>query len=280
MGAVCRIAALGGSIGAAHAMFTDLIFWLALVVKMAVSGAFVVVVARIAERVGGVIGGLVASLPISTGPAYVFLSLDHDAAFIADSALISLAVNVGTFVFALSYIVLAQTRGTAVSLTGSLVLWFATTATIQRLDWTLAGATAVNIVGFVVALPIARRFQSARLPRAVPQWYDVPLRAGLVAGLVAIVVIASRQLGPAAAGTLAVFPIVFSSLVMIMQPRIGGRATAALFANTLSGLIGFTLALIVLHLAAAPVGVPLALTLALATSISWNLMLWFVWRRR
>jgi hypothetical protein len=261
-------------------MSPDLIFWLALAVKMAVTGAFVVVVAWIAERVGGVIGGLVASLPISSGPAYVFLSLDHDAAFIAQSALTSVAVNVGSFVFALSYIVLAQRRGTAISLTGALALWFATTAAVQRLDWNLAGATAVNIVGIVVSLPIARRFQSARLPRAVAQWYDVPLRAGLVSALVAIVVIASRQLGPAAAGTLAVFPVVFSSLVMIIQPRIGGPATAALFANTLSGLIGFTVALIVLHLTAEPLGSPLALSLALATSISWNLMLWFVWYKR
>ena len=108
----------------------------------------------------------------------------------------------------------------------------------------------------------------------------MPLRAGLVAALVATVVIASRQLGPAAAGTLAVFPIVFSSLVMIIQPRIGGPATAALFANTMSGLIGFVLALIVLHLTAVPLGVTLALTLALATSIGWNLMLWFVWHGR
>jgi hypothetical protein len=261
-------------------MDPDPIFWLALAVKMAVTGAFVVVVARIAERVGGVIGGLVASLPISTGPAFLFLSLDHDAAFIAESALTSLAVNVGTFVFALSYIVLAQRRGTAISLTGALALWFATTATVQRFDWTLAGAAAMNIAGLAVSLPIARKFQSARLPRAVPQWYDVPLRAGLVAALVAIVVIASRQLGPAAAGTLAVFPVVFSSLVMIIQPRIGGPATAALFANTLSGLIGFVLALIVLHLTAVPLGTAVALVLALATSISWNLMLWFVWRSR
>ena len=261
-------------------MSPDLIFWLALATKMAVTGAFVVVVSRIAERVGGVIGGLVASLPISSGPAYVFLSLDHDAAFIAESALASLAVNAGTMVFALSYIVLAQRRGTAISLVGSLALWLATTATVQRLDWTLAGATATNIVGFVVGLPLASRFRGARLPPAAPRWYDVPLRAGLVATLIAIVVIASRHLGPATAGTLAVFPVVFSSLVMIFQPRIGGPATAALFANTLSGLIGFTSALIVLHLTAEPVGTPLALMLALSTSICWNLMLWFVWRMR
>ncbi len=44
----------------------------------------------VAERSGPLIGALVATLPVSAGPVYVFLALDHDAAFIAQSALASL----------------------------------------------------------------------------------------------------------------------------------------------------------------------------------------------
>ncbi len=39
------------------------------------------------ERSGPVTGALVATLPISAGPSYVFLAIDHDAAFIAQGAL-------------------------------------------------------------------------------------------------------------------------------------------------------------------------------------------------
>jgi hypothetical protein len=246
-------------------MSADLMFWLALATKMAVSAAFVVAVAMVAERVGSVIGGLVAALPISTGPAYAFLALDHDAAFIAQSALASLAVNAGSMTFALSYILLAQTRGTIFSLSAALVAWFATTAATQRIEWSLSGVLALNVVAFLVCLPVARKFRSVQLRPTTTRWYDVALRAGLVAALVATVVVASGQLGPAAAGTLAVFPVVFSSLIAILQPRIGGRATAALIANIVSGLIGFAAALLVLHLTAVPLGNPAALTLALAT---------------
>ena len=53
---------------------------------MAVTAAFVVTASIITERSGPVIGALIATLPISAGPSYVFLALDHDAAFIAEGA--------------------------------------------------------------------------------------------------------------------------------------------------------------------------------------------------
>ena len=68
-------------------MSADLLFWLALVLKMAVSAAFVVSAAMVAERVGPAIGALIATLPIAAGPAYFFLALDHDAAFISVSVI-------------------------------------------------------------------------------------------------------------------------------------------------------------------------------------------------
>jgi hypothetical protein len=57
-----------------------------------------------------VIGALVATLPISAGPSYVFLALDHDAAFIAEGALASLPINAATILLGLTYVVLAQRR--------------------------------------------------------------------------------------------------------------------------------------------------------------------------
>ena len=46
---------------------------------MAITAAFVVTASFVTERSGPVIGALVATLPISAGPSYVFLSLDQDA---------------------------------------------------------------------------------------------------------------------------------------------------------------------------------------------------------
>ena len=108
------------------------------------------------------------------------------------------------------------------------------------------------------------------MPRVSRRWYDVPLRAAMVAVLVGAVVTAGANLGPAVTGILAVFPIVMLSLMLILHPRIGGPATAAIIANTMLGLVGFALSILALHLAVVPLGAPLALTLALLISVAFN----------
>ena len=45
-----------------------------------------------------------------------------------------------------------------------------------------------------------------------------------------------------------------TSLMLIFQPRVGGPATAALIANTMWGLVGFSACLFTVHLATVPLG--------------------------
>src|SRR5271155_1392195 len=104
-------------------MSPELIFLLTLALRMAVTAAFVVTASVITERAGPVIGALVATLPISAGPSYVFLALDHDAAFVAEGALASLPINAATILLGLTYVVLAQRRGALVSWGGAIALW-------------------------------------------------------------------------------------------------------------------------------------------------------------
>jgi hypothetical protein len=67
---------------------------------------------------------------------------------------------------------------------------------------------------------------------------------------------------------LAVFPVVLVSLMLILHPRIGGRAAAALIANSMWGLAGFGLSVLVLHVAVEPLGAPAALITALIVALA------------
>ena len=96
-------------------MSPELAFLLTLGLRMAITAAFVVTASVVTERSGPVIGALVATLPISAGPSYVFLALDHDAAFIAEGALASLPINAATIFLGLTYVVLAQRHGALLS---------------------------------------------------------------------------------------------------------------------------------------------------------------------
>jgi hypothetical protein len=72
---------------------------LPVLVKAASTALIVVSASVLAEAIGPFWGGLVTSLPISTGPTYVFLSLGHDTGFLAASALASFAANAATAAF-------------------------------------------------------------------------------------------------------------------------------------------------------------------------------------
>ncbi|MGB8399204.1 hypothetical protein, partial [Bradyrhizobium sp.] len=230
-------------------MSPELAFLVTLALRMAITAAFVVTASVITERSGPAIGALVATLPISAGPSYVFLALDHDAAFIAEGALASLPVNAATIFFGLAYVLLAQRRNAIVSWVGAIAVWFALASIIRQIQWTLTTGLVANAVTFAICVPLLRRYRHVRMPLITRRWYDIPLRASLVATLVATVVTLSYWVGPMISGIIALFPIVFTSMMLILHPRIGGPPTAAVVANSAWGLMGLGIAIAVLHLA-------------------------------
>ncbi len=205
-----------------HRMSPELAFILSLALRMAFAAAFVVAASFITERSGPAIGALVATLPVSAGPSYIFLALDHDAAFIAQGALASLPMNAATILMSLVLVVMAQRHGTLVSLAAGLAVWLVFALLVRAFEWTLLGGLLFNALALGIVLPLVQRFRVARMPLIARRWYDIPLRAALVATLVAAVVTLSNVVGPRGSGVLALFPAVFTSLVLILMPRIGG----------------------------------------------------------
>src|SRR5690348_16987594 len=198
-------------------MSPDLSFALILILKMAVTAAFVVAATVTAERAGPLVGGLVATLPIGAGPAYVFLALDHDAQFIAQSAVASLAVNAVNVIFAAVYCVLAQKRSLAISLGATYVVWIALTAIVTASHWSLGPALLINAAAIAVGMWVVWPFRHTRMSRQQPRWYDYALRALLVAALVGVVVTFSFRIGSYGSGLLAVFPVVLTSIILILH---------------------------------------------------------------
>jgi hypothetical protein len=252
-------------------MPADLSFAIVLIVKMAVTAGFVLAATVTAERAGPLVGGLVATLPIGAGPVYVFLALDHDAHFIAQSAVASLAINADNVIFALVYALLAQKRSLAVSMGLAFIVWLVLALAIHSTVWTFAAAAAVNIAIAGLSVWLARPLRHVRMPVFRARWTDLAMRALLVALLVGVVVTFSFQLGPSGSGLLAVFPVVLISIMFILHSRVGGKPSAAVLANAPLGLVGFGFACSVLHVTAEPFGVAVGLSLALAMSVGWSL---------
>ena len=101
----------------------ELNLWV-LAAKVAVAMTIVVTAARVAERAGPFLGAMIATLPVSTGPIYVFLAIDNDSAFVAESAITSVASVAGAVAFIAGHAFAARRFATAGSLAISTLVWF------------------------------------------------------------------------------------------------------------------------------------------------------------
>lgn len=262
-------------------MLLDSVF-LPLLVKV-VAAALVVVVASIAsEKAGPFFGGVISSLPVSTGPAYVLLAIEHDDRFIADSALSSVVTNGAMILYLASLVRIAPRCGMATTVLASSALWIGTAVALRSAaEWTLPAAVVLNFACYALAYGLVRTHRDTQAPlrKAAPRWYDIPARAALVGVLVATVTSLSHIIGPTATGIAAIYPIALTSLTVILHPRMGGTAVAAAMRSALLTNPGFALALSTAHLMAEPFGRAVALTAALVVSLAWAGGL-LVWRAR
>jgi uncharacterized membrane protein (GlpM family) len=249
----------------------DLLFWFGFALKMVLTATVVVVTSVAVERSGPFVGALIGALPTAAGAAYTILALEHPPDFIAASAIGSVAINAAVAIFAATYATLAQRHGLIVSLGGAGVLWLAIAAVLRTVDWTPIGAVAINVLVFAVTVPWSWRFRGSGGPvKFVRTRYDIPLRALTAALVVAVVTAASSSIGSFASGMFALFPIILGSSIVIMHPRIGGKATASMLAHAQLPLIGLGLGFLVVHYLVPAIGVWPALGLGVVVNLAWS----------
>jgi uncharacterized membrane protein (GlpM family) len=255
----------------------ELLFLLDLALKMALTAFIVVLVSVTVERSGPFVGALVAALPTAAGAAYIILAFEHPPDFIAASTVGSAAATAAVSIFALAYAVLAQRHGVLVSVSLAIVVWFAAAAALRAVAWTPLTALLLNVVVFGVTVPLSWRYRTSGPPaKFMRSAYDIPVRALSAAVVVVIVTTASYSIGSFASGMFAVFPIVMACTAVILHLRVGGVASASMFAHAQIALNGLWLGFLVVHYLVVPLGVWGAFALGLSMCIAWSGMLWGV----
>jgi uncharacterized membrane protein (GlpM family) len=256
-------------------------FLLDLALKMALTASIVVIISVVVERSGPFIGALIAALPTAAGAAYIILAFEHPPDFIAASAVGSAAAVATVSIFALAYSVLAQRRGLVFSLGVAMAVWFVGAAALRLVVWTPLTATLLNVVVFGITVPLSWRYRTSGPPaRFIRSPYDIPLRALTAAIVVATVTTASYSIGSFVSGVFAVFPIVMACSVVILHPRVGGVASASMFAHAQIALNGLWLGFLVMHYLVAPLGVWGAYGVGLIVCIAWSGVLWLIRTRK
>lgn len=230
--------------------------------KAMLTATTVALLLTVAPLLGRRAAGVLAGLPTVTGPALLWLALDHGTAYAAVAAVGSVAGCALCAVFAFAYergsrrggVVLAL----AVATTASVVATPVASALEPSLPLTVAAALVVVALLFLV-MPdgkVARGPQRRGL-RGEP--FVTAGVAGLVSGAVAL---CAPELGPFWAGVLASPPLIAAVIAAQQHATDGAPAAAAFLRGYVGGLIGrigFGLAFATL-----PLVMPLSLAALLA----------------
>ena len=252
-------------------------FLLDLIAKMALTATIVVIISVVVERSGPFVGALIAALPTAAGAAYIILAFEHPPDFIAASAVGSAAATAAVSIFAYTYSVLAQRHGLLLSMSVAIAIWFVAAAVLRIVAWTPLTAALLNIGVFGMTVPLSWRYRTSGLPaKFLRSAYDIPLRALTAAIVVAAVTTASYSIGSFLSGVFAVFPIVMGCSAVILQPRVGGIASASMFAHAQIALNGLWLGLLAMHYLVAPFGVWGAFGLGLMVCGGWSGLLFLI----
>ena len=163
---------------------------------MVMTAAIVVAASIVVERSGPFIGAIIAALPTAAGAVYIILAIEHPPAFIAASAIGTIAANAAVAVFAIAYAVLAQRHGLIVSLGAAIALWLVCATLLHAVDWPPLSALLLNAGVFALTIPAGRRFRAEGTNRPPPamRTSDLAWRAATVAMCVAIVTSASYSI--------------------------------------------------------------------------------------
>ena len=219
----------------------EILFWVGLAVKMALTATAVVAVSVAVERSGAFVGALISALPTSVGAAYVILALEQppDSSPQAPSAGRD---NCG------SERLRPDLYDAGAALRPDRQPWRGDGRVVcARVRLSLIPLDAVrrrrgvrrDLRGHHPAeLALSHRERTDKI-RAQPLRYSAARacrrrRRGRGDDR-------ESSIGPFASGMLALFPIILGSSIAIMHPRIGGKATASMVAHAQVFLIGIAL---------------------------------------
>ena len=243
-----------------------------LVIKLASTALLVVVATGFAARFGAFIGAMIAAIPISAGPSYVFIAMENDTAFVAQSALTSVAINPLTVVFLVISSALVARLGILVALGAGMTAWLGAAFAVTQADLTLMQACLLNVVIFIVAIYLSRPLLGDVPGKPAKRgWFDIPLRVIAVVTVVGSAVIVGRLIGPEAAGVVALVPVVWLSMAVVIYGRQGGATCAAVLANGIVPMIGFWLGLATIHVLVESHGKIIALSVGLTVPVLFTL---------
>ncbi len=206
--------------------------------KLTVTPVLVGLASLIARRWGNTIAGLIAGLPLMTGPISLFLALEQGAAFtVAATTGILIALTAIAF-YALAYTLAARFAPWPVSIIIAYAAYFLAAASIQpfiTMQWQAIASAYIAIILAIVVIP---RHRQPETPPRIP-WWEIWLRMAATAAMIAMVTATASLMGPTWTGIIATIPVLGTVMAVFTHARWGTAAVTRFMRSMTLSFIAF-----------------------------------------
>ena len=211
-----------------------------MLVKIFLTPLLILMCLLVARRWGSFEGGVIAGLPLISGPLSFFLTLEQGAAFSAASSFNTLLGVLACTTTALIYPRLAAWgMPWFVCLPAALCGFFGGGWVVLHLPFTHFWAVALSLLSPVLVLAWLPKVAAVCRPgHAMTAYVRIPVQMACGAGLVFAVTEAAHWLGPGWSGVLMFFPVMICSIVPFAHAMLGVGAVVSIFRGIMAGWFG------------------------------------------
>ncbi len=213
-----------------------------LLLKLVLSPSLVALVTLAGRRWGTRASGMIASLPVSTGPILLFFALEQGSTFASHAAVGALAGLVATAAYFLAFGWVAMRHGWIPSLLAGTLAYAGVTTLMMGLPLGAEAALLAAMASFAIVHQLLPRDQGPVAAAAGVSRFDLPLRMLAAVCITLTLTGLAQWLGPQLSGLLTPFPVatsVIASFTLAQQGRTGALAFIRALNGTMYGFCVF-----------------------------------------
>ena len=245
-----------------------------LLLKLTLAPLLVAAATLVARKWGPRVGGLLLGLPLTTGPIFLFLTIDQGPRFAAVAAVGILFGLIGLSAFAVAYAAASSRTGWVAALASATGAFFAFSAAARRLgsDLVIAGLAAWLVL--VLAASLIGRPEHG-IARAAPPWWDLWVRMLAVAALTLTITAVAARLGPMLSGIVGTYPVAITVVLTFTHVQLGRNAALAMLRGNVLSWISFVSCFLAIGLSLDTLGTIPAIGLGVLAAVTTSvLVLW------
>lgn len=248
--------------------------------KLIVTPLLMWAISLASRRWGGLLGGLLSGLPVTSALVMTFLCLEQGTAFALGAvpgALGGLAAVQATYTF-----YLFATRRLGIAPAVSLAILFYGLAAYAFTHWGslyLSIGVALLLIGVLIRAS-GREPKPDTLVRPRHRYWEIPLRMVSATALLMLTTRLASWLGPATSGMLAPIPVIAWPLVVFAHVQHGRAGMAAMVRGNAIGAVGVIAFYLVIAGLLEAWGVAIAISLAMVCAVGLTIGLAAALRRR